>query len=369
MHSPLKKAFKEVRAKTACSKLALSNFTVSFCAVVVCLFPLKPAAASIITATVTASIEKYEISHELCDNGKVFAHRHFFMDGEEKYLVINTRSLRTKVVDAATLSGCMTADGPPTNSLLARALRRYDHPTAALSAFEGFKKFSPHCKNSLKITNPLVFTADLCPSSKTAAQWNQSIRPFLESLAALTPVVLSASGVWLKTHPQELQAIKAMNLDITWANHSETHGILPGRHVSEEQAFLTQKSLAEFDDEVLKAEITMLERGLTPSILFRFPGLYSKAEQIEEMRTNLTLVPLNTTAWLALDESLPGFFKACGMNEDQRAEPGRVILTHANGNEPAGISRATRLVEKINSRESADGFIPALEAISCDLQN
>ena len=78
----------------------------------------------------------------------------------------------------------------------------------------------------------------------------------------------------------------------------------------------------------------MLEHGLVPSIFFRFPGLISDREIVDEILA-WGVVPIGSDAWLAIG---------------QRPSQGSVILVHRNGNEPQGI----RLFEKL---------LPALQSI------
>lgn len=314
-----------------------------------------------------ASVSSYEVTSELCNHGELFALRHFSESGQEKFLVVNTSTLQTKVVAPEALTACVSQSPAGQANSYGSAVDHYNSSPESLSACQGFKSFPVDCLGS---SSPMVLTGDLCPSSKSFDQWSHDIQPFLLKLASLKRsgeqaphLVLAVTGAWLKSHARELAVIKSLDLNITWANHSSTHGLLPTSRLPEEHAFLTQMSLAQFRAEVLGAEQAMLEHGLVPSIFFRFPGLYSKGEQVEELKV-LGLVPLNTTAWLALDRGVPPFFKACGMSQDQAAAAGRVILTHANDNEPLGIRKAMLVLGRQNE---AENFISIQQAVRCDL--
>ena len=65
----------------------------------------------------------------------------------------------------------------------------------------------------------------------------------------------------------------------------------------------------------------MIERGLVPSVFFRFPGLVSDRSVFEEVLSR-GLIPTGSDAWLA---------------KGQHATAGSVVLVHGNGNEPLGV--------------------------------
>jgi len=73
--------------------------------------------------------------------------------------------------------------------------------------------------------------------------------------------------------------------------------------------------------DILTLEKTLLERGIVPSVFFRFPGLVSDKKSIETV-TGLGLVTIGSDAWLAKGE---------------KPKEGSIILLHGNGNEPEGI--------------------------------
>ena len=81
---------------------------------------------------------------------------------------------------------------------------------------------------------------------------------------------------------------------------------------------------------MLDTEKKMLEAGLVPSVFFRFPGLISNPDIFYKI-TGYGLIPVGSDAWLG---------------KDQWPKKGSIVLVHANGNEPIGISRFKELVEK-----------------------
>ena len=103
-----------------------------------------------------------------------------------------------------------------------------------------------------------------------------------------------------------------------------------------------------FMDEVLSPERLLLERDITPSPFFRFPGLVSDRRLIESLR-DLYLIPVGSNAWLAKGES---------------PQAGSVILVHANGNEPEGIRRLFSFYDSQREafRRGSAALLPLREA-------
>jgi len=163
-------------------------------------------------------------------------------------------------------------------------------------------------------------TFDLCPSSLPL---DRRVLEDLEGTAPL-PVFLGVSGRWMETHPDDLDWLIAQRnagrLEITWVNHTENHAYRPGVPLAENFLFLPGTDLKK---EIFPVEQALLDRGEVPSVFFRFPGLVSSADLVEQVLA-LGLIPLGSSAWLA---------------KQQAITPGALVLTHANGNEPIGLER------------------------------
>jgi hypothetical protein len=318
-------------------------------------------------------ISSYQLSQQSCARGALYTTRKYIENGVEKYLVVDTATLKTRSIEARRLTDCVHQPlGPGQNQTqFFKAVNEYNsNPGDNGNCSQGFKAFPQNCMGAQA---PMIMTSDLCPSRKTLQEWQRDVKPFLQRMAALnrggrkTNIVLPVTGAWLRSHQAELAEIKSLGLDITWANHSTSHGIAPlGPFAANPaSAFLTQKTEREFVAEIFNTEKEMLANGLMPSPFFRFPGLMGTKAQIYKLR-EMGLIPLATTAWLALDRHTPAFYKRCGMNDDQAAAAGKVILTHSNGNEPAGITKANRLIAQMRDNSN---FIPIEEAVKCDLNN
>jgi len=161
-------------------------------------------------------------------------------------------------------------------------------------------------------------TFDLCPSHLPL---DRSVFTDLEGDAHPLPVFLEASGRWMKTHEADLSWLiaerDAGRLSIVWVNHSENHAYLPGVPLARNFLLIPGTDLI---GEIFPVEQELLDRGEVPSVFFRFPGLVSSPELVDQVLA-LGLIPLGSSAWLA---------------KEQNVKSGAVVLTHANGNEPEG---------------------------------
>jgi len=167
-------------------------------------------------------------------------------------------------------------------------------------------------------------TIDMCPSRKSFE------KRLFEKLAELgkkrkdaLPVAIAITGTWLLKHGQHFSYITSLinekQIQVTWINHSFNHPYYPGKAL--DKNFLLASG-TNFDEEVLKVEILLLERNLLPSVFFRFPGLVSSCALISRL-LDFSLIPIGSQAWLAKGE---------------KVKEGSIILLHGNGNEGAGIS-------------------------------
>ncbi|MDD4178703.1 MAG: polysaccharide deacetylase family protein [Candidatus Margulisbacteria bacterium] len=162
-----------------------------------------------------------------------------------------------------------------------------------------------------KVTSPITkiaITTDLCPSSKP---YEAKLFKYLSSLKA--PIAVCVSGRWLERHEKELEAIKKLDLDITWVNHSYSHPV--------SDDFLNNPKV-NFRYEVLHNVNVMRNHHLTVSKYFRFPGLRHKKQRLIEL-AKMGYVNLDADAWLGKGESIKN---------------GSVILIHGNGNENKGVA-------------------------------
>lgn len=178
-------------------------------------------------------------------------------------------------------------------------------------------------------------TIDLCPSTKplTRSVFEQLIRAF-EPEEKPIPVTITITGLWMEKHPDDLAYLKNLvsrgEIAITWVNHTYHHRYDPRLPLSEN--FLLESN-TNLNDEVLLNEQAMLQHGLTPSGFFRFPGLVSDKSVFDRILA-FGLLPIGSDAWLA---------------KNQPPKQGSLVLIHANGNEPLGITDFISLIRQKSS--------------------
>jgi len=145
------------------------------------------------------------------------------------------------------------------------------------------------------------------------------------------PVAVAVTGVWMDSHDPDLKFLqkleKSGDISVTWINHTYHHRWRKSQPLKEN--YLLEKG-TDVSGEILKTEAAMIERGLTPSIFFRFPGLVSSRELVLTVES-FGLIPVGSDAWLG---------------KNQWPKEGSIVLIHANGNEPFGIARFMKLIRE-----------------------
>jgi len=249
--------------------------------------------------------------------------RRFVRDGVPQALLVNSLTLQTSVVPAASLDRLSpVALEALQTTPYGRVLERYGTPPVLLQ--------NHGLQHALGDHEGVFLTVDLCPSRKPL---ERELFLALGKKAARegkpVPVALCVSGRWLEGHGEELAWLRdqerAGSLAITWVNHSLTHPHDPALPL--ERNFLLTAG-TDLPREILALEILLLERGLTPSPFFRFPGLVANGSAVAKLR-ELGLIPIGSDAWLAKGE-LP--------------RDGSIVLIHGNGNEPPGVRRFLQLL-------------------------
>jgi hypothetical protein len=240
-----------------------------------------------------------------------------FVRSDTEYVVaVNPRDLSLKVLDAAIFKWreCGWQE----------LLDRYRETTYGKAILEarlavlpikdaGFNRFLPSQKG-------IDLTVDLCPSKRPLDRFFfDTLITALSTEETPVPIGISITGAWIKNHSNDLEWLVQLEqqkrIHLTWINHSYNHYVLPGRDSTEH--FLVDRK-TDLTQEVLGTERLLLERGLMPSLFFRFPGLVSNPEFIVRV-VSFGLIPVGSDAWLAKEE-VP--------------RNGSIVLVHANGNEP-----------------------------------
>jgi len=243
--------------------------------------------------------------------------------GAATLLLVEPETLRTELAAASGWRCAPTQDEAQKETRFIRALRRVDPDAAGLSLNAGLR----HGAGA-----GAFVTADLCPSRRPLD------RGFFESLAGQskgTPVAIAVSGYWMRRHGADFEWLKQQAdsgaLAISWVNHSLTHPFSPRRPDARNYLLSAGVDMAR---EILETEQELIERGATPSVFFRFPGLVADPALMEAVRAR-HLIALGADGWMVF---LPPL------------RPGAILLVHPNGNEPAGL--------RLFARKLAQGALP-----------
>jgi len=240
--------------------------------------------------------------------------RSFVLDGKSKHLVVDTDTLQTSISDPV-----RTIGHPCQGSRYTRLLAR-----SAAAPWPISNDGITHQHGGMTVTT------DLCPSSKPGFE-RRLYEALIHHFKHPVPVTLFITKRWIDKHPAALKQFRSWQqegkLAITWGNHTARHHYHPGRPLEHNFVLSPEENLT---DDVLCLEKSMIERGITPSVFFRFPGLVSDKHAIETV-TGLGLIPIGTDAWIA---------------KGQTPKDGSIILLHGNKNEPRGVDMFLKMVRE-----------------------
>jgi hypothetical protein len=273
------------------------------------------------------SVGDYRVFRAICatsdrPNRPLIILRRFLLDGKDEVFMVDPATFRTDIRPAAGLS----IDPVPWGTISDRfagtpyikALRDAEANASVLQD-AGITRFS-------SAQHGVDLTVDLCPSRLPLDRviFTELVKD-LGAVEKPVPLAVAVTGVWMDKHAGDLDWLIGLErsgaITVTWINHSFNHRTTLGLPLKEN--FLLEKG-TDIDAEVLKTEVRMIERGLAPSVFFRFPGLVSDKALVAAITETYSLVPIGSDAWLAKNE---------------RPKAGSIVLVHANGNEPLGIRR------------------------------
>ncbi|QKF81731.1 polysaccharide deacetylase family protein [Halarcobacter ebronensis] len=235
--------------------------------------------------------------------------RSFNIDNKRYYLAVNSKNLITKIIE----NKAFLREETEEKSRYEKVLSSYSKAPFNLQNY-GLKKLDS--KN-------IFLTMDMCPSSKIG--YEDGFLAEIISKYKTVPITFFISGRWIEKHKKEFLELRELQkerkLDITWGNHTFNHFYYPNCSL-EKNFILAPKT--DLKKEILDLEKLLISYDITPSILFRFPGLVSDKKSISIIK-ELGLISVGSNAWLAKDEVI---------------KEGSIILLHGNKNEPKGIEKA-----------------------------
>lgn len=256
---------------------------------------------------------------------KLFVLRQFQLNGVESALVLDPDNLKTQLTSSTCLQNCRElTDNEYASSVYGRIHSESVSPPFPLQ--------NDGITTGLSNKVQIAVTIDMCPSKKGISQnvYDKLKEQAIKNKKAF-PVGIALTKKWMNTYPKHFRWLKEQVLDgvfdVLWINHSDTHPYKSG--VALNKNFLLSKNV-DFTSEVLGTEISFIEAGITPSLFFRFPGLVSSQELIENL-ADWGLIPLGSNVWLAKGE------------KPQKSKS--IILIHGNRNEPEGETIFLNYVE------------------------
>ena len=254
------------------------------------------------------------------EGGDRLAIRAMKVDGQDLLLMVDPQSLATRL-ERADCGGCAaTTDSEQANARYIHAVERTARQKGKVLPAGAAWLENAGLTHGAGSKEGVFATADLCPSRKPL---DRAFLQFLEKTGPGTNIALSVSGLWIRQHPEDFEWLRseqaAGRLTIAFVNHSFHHFYRLG--LPDGENFLLFPG-QDRQAEVFDVERLLIANGETPSVFFRFPGLISDPSWMETLRQD-HLISLGADAWLA---------------NGQRARAGSVVLVHANGNEPFGLT-------------------------------
>jgi len=279
-------------------------------------------------------IESYTVDIKTYQEGEnhFIITRSFSDKGHLFYLSTNTQSLQTHIIPAHTI--IPKALGAHFQTTLFSKLLR---DATALHVKGG----TPHARTQKP--KAVFLTMDMCPSRKLG--YERDFITYLTTLNGKTPIAIAITSAWIERHPQAFEELGSHPLlDITWVNHTHTH--FYDKTLPNHKNFMLHPD-TDVAREILELEKTLIEKGMTPSVFFRFPGLIADETLMNALREIYFLIPLGADAWIAKHENV---------------REGSFILIHGNKNEPEGITLLKQMLPQLLKRYTfksiEEAFVP-----------
>ncbi len=275
------------------------------------------------------AIKNYKVNYAVAisPRERLIAIRSFNISGQKYFLLADPQKLTTKIAKVSdyTVSTLLLENVQKmfSTSVYMKVLDESIHNGSRLQD-AGIDYPIPKEKG-------ITLTIDLCPSQKPLDRiiFSSLIAEFAK-VESPVPVAISVSGKWMMKHESDLAWLKQLSaggrLKITWINHSYNHRV---NNLPLSENFLLSKD-TDLKSEVLNNEQLMLKNGLVPSVFFRFPGLVSDQQVVQQI-SSYGLIATGSDAWLA---------------KGQHAQNGSIVLIHGNGNEEIGVNDFIQLLQQ-----------------------
>jgi len=275
------------------------------------------------------NLKNYKAFYGVCITGTkdtCIVLRSFTCNNKRFFLIVNPRDLHTSIV---TRKNLLFSEEKWEN-----LIKRFGNTVYFKALLVAENNSNPYQNAGITHINRekkgINLTIDLCPSHKPLDRLLfTKLYSELGFEEKPVPMAISVSGLWMLNHHDDLEwlikKVKDKEIIITWINHSYYHRT--SKSLPLKNNFLLEKG-TNIDTEILKTEQEMIENDITPSVFFRFPGLVSDNTVFKRV-ISYGLIPVGSDAWLA---------------KDQLPKDGSIVLLHANGNEPVGITRFFQLL-------------------------
>jgi len=245
-----------------------------------------------------------------------------FSDEENKFLLVDNENLNTIIVKDVNLT-------------------QIECNSSRYSELLDFSVKEPYILENDGIICPkegIVITTDLCPSSKKGFE-ERLYKTLITSFYNPVPITIFITKRWIRKHIKEFNQLKnwqeESKLNITWGNHTAYHHYHPKAKLENNYVLSPEEDL---EKDILDLEIELLNRGVIPSVFFRFPGLVSDKKSIETIKS-LGLITIGSNGWLANGDKI---------------ECNSIILLHGNKNEPRGINMFLKALKNGDIKELKD---------------
>jgi hypothetical protein len=299
---------------------------------IVCSLLLCPAFATVLTSSAQQVVKEYKYVTGLGvinnSNDTVIVIRRFVLDSTVTYLTIDPESLSISTLN----SGTMTFSDEPWQTIYARFAATPYIKALKMAIATGDSLQNAGIRHVTGSQQGINLTIDLCPSVKPLDR--NVFTGIIEEIGCVekpVPIAVAITGQWLNSHKQDFNWLKGLadsnQLSITWINHSYNHYSKDSLPLK--MNFLLAKG-TDISAEVFKTETLLLQKGLRPSVFFRFPGLVSGKSVFMKI-VDFGLIPIGSDAWLS---------------KGQRPGNGSIVLIHANGNDPYGVRIWTALLKR-----------------------